>query len=57
MIWLAYSFQDEVMLKEATNDLIVGGMREKELKEQYDFKTFKTNHIDLLEVAPLSGSP
>lgn len=56
MIWLAYSYQNIENLKDATNDLILRGMREYELKKAYNFFTFKTNHIDLISVAPLKGS-
>lgn len=56
VLWLAYYVQDVGILKDATNDLISRGMRGEELKKEYNFKTFKTNHIDLIEVAPLSGS-
>lgn len=56
IIWLAYHTQDTSILKDAANDLILGGMREWELKKNYQFQTFKTNHIDLIEVAPLRGS-
>jgi hypothetical protein len=56
MIWLAYSDQDISRIKDATNDLILRNMREYELKKEYSFFTFKTNHIDLIQVAPLKGS-
>jgi hypothetical protein len=56
VLWLAYHNQDAGILKDCTNDLIVNGMRDKEVKEKYNFKTFKTSHIDLIEVAPLTGS-
>lgn len=56
MIWLAYHRQDAGIIKDATNDLIIRGMREYELKKEYKFKTFQTSHIDLIEVAPLKGS-
>lgn len=56
MIWLAYSYQNVENLKDATNDLILRGMREYELKKAYNFFTFKTNHIDLMQVLPLKGS-
>lgn len=56
IIWLAYHTQDTSILKDAANDLILRGMREWELKKNYQFQTFKTNHIDLIEVAPLRGS-
>lgn len=56
VLWLAYHNHDAGILKDCTNDLIVNGMRDKEVKEKYNFKTFKTSHIDLIEVAPLTGS-
>jgi hypothetical protein len=56
IIWLAYNTQNTEQLKDASNDLIIGGMRKKELQKKYGFFTFKTSHIDLIEVAPLKGS-
>ncbi len=56
MIWLAYTTQDTYRIKEASNDLILREMRSQDLKKEYGFFTFKTNHIDLIEVAPLKGS-
>lgn len=56
VLWLAYHNQSPEILKDATNDLILRGMREWELKKEYKFQTFKTYHIDLIEVAPLKGS-
>lgn len=56
LIWLSYRHQNASYLKDATNDIILRGMREWELKKQYNFQTFTTNHIDLIEVAPLKGS-
>lgn len=56
IIWLAYHKQDYALLKDATNDIILRGMREWELKKTFKFQTFQTNHIDLIEVAPLKGS-
>lgn len=56
VLWLAYHNQDAGVLKEATNDLIINGLRDWQVKKAYNFQTFKTNHIDLIEVAPLKGS-
>jgi len=56
VLWLAYAKQDAALIKDCTNALIVNGMRDKEAKEKYGFFTFKTPHIDLIEVAPLTGS-
>ena len=56
MIWLAYTTQNTYRIKDATNDLILREMRPQELKKEYKFFTYKTNHVDLIEVAPLKGS-
>ncbi len=56
LVWLAYKEQDAQILKDATNALIMSGMRDWELKKLFQFQTFQTNHIDLIEVAPLKGS-
>jgi hypothetical protein len=56
MIWLSYRTQDTGTLKDASNSLITQGMRPKDLKQEYEFATYKTSHIDLIEVAPLKGS-
>lgn len=56
MIWLAYSTQDTYRLKDACNDVILRGMRKQELQKEYGFFSYKTAHIDLIEVAPLKGS-
>lgn len=56
IIWLAYHYQDAGKIKDATNDLILRNVREYELKKEYKFFTYKTSHIDLIEVAPLKGS-
>lgn len=56
ILWLAYHTQDVSILKDASNDIILRGLRATELKKQYHFQTFKTNHIDLIEVSPLRGS-
>jgi hypothetical protein len=56
ILWLAYHNQNTEVLKDAANAIIQQGMGEWELKKEYDFQTFKTAHIDLIEVAPLTGS-
>lgn len=56
ILWLAYHRQDVTTLKDASNDIILRGIRDYELKRVYNFQTFKTNHVDLIEVAPLKGS-
>lgn len=56
VLWLAYYNQDAAILKDCTNDLVVYNLRPEEVKKKYSFFTFKTSHIDLIEVAPLKGS-
>lgn len=56
ILWLSYHIQDTSVLKDASNDIILRGMREYELKKEYKFQTFTTSHIDLIEVSPLKGS-
>ncbi len=56
IIWLSYTTQDTYRLKDASNDLILRGMRPQELKKEYGFFSYKTPHIDLIEVSPLKGS-
>lgn len=56
ILWLSYYTQDIATLKDASNDIILRGVREWELKKAYNFRTFNTNHVDLIEVAPLRGS-
>lgn len=43
-------------LKELTNALIVQNLRISDAKTEYGFELLKVNQIDLIEVAPLSGS-
>jgi hypothetical protein len=56
IIWHSYACQDAAILKDSVNDLIVGKLRPEDLKKKYSFFTYKTPHIDLIEVAPLAGS-
>jgi len=56
IIWHAYVCQDASTLKDSVNDLIVNNYRPEDLKKQYSFFTYKTSHIDLMNVAPLKGS-
>lgn len=56
VIWLSYLIQNTEVLKDATNDLILNNFRKKELQDKYKFQVYKTNHIDLINVAPLKGS-
>lgn len=55
-LWASYREQYAPMLKDLTNDIIIYGKRDWEVKKEYQFQTFNTNHIDLIEVAPLKGS-
>lgn len=55
-LWASYKEQYAPFLKDVTNDIIIGGMRDWEIKKTYGFQTFNTPHIDLIEVAPLKGS-
>lgn len=55
-LWASYKEQHAPFLKDVTNDIIIGGMRDWEVKKTYGFQTFNTPHIDLIEVAPLKGS-
>lgn len=43
-------------LKEATWKLIVGGNRPSDVCKEYGFELMWTNDVDLIEVAPLTGS-
>ena len=56
MVWLAYYFQNTYNLKDASNDLIVNNIQIRDLEKKYNFKVHKTNVVDLIEVAPLTGS-
>lgn len=56
MVWLAYCFQDTYNLKDASNDLILNNFQIKDLEKKYNFKVHKTNVVELIEVAPLTGS-
>jgi len=56
ILWLAYHNQDTEVLKDCSNDIILRGLRQNEIKKQYNFQTFRTSHVDLIEVAPLHGS-
>jgi len=56
VLWASYKEQYAPFLKDITNDLIINNKRDWEVKKEYKFQTFDTNHIDLIEVAPLKGS-
>jgi hypothetical protein len=44
------------LLKQATNEIILNGLRSGDLQKKYRFDIPYTNHIDLIDVAPLQGS-
>lgn len=56
LIWLAYKMPNTKILKEASNTLIFNNTFPQALQTEYNFKIHKTNHVDLIEVAPLTGS-
>ena len=56
LIWLAYINPFPSILKEASNTLIFNNTFPQALQTEYNFKIHKTNHIDLIEVCPLTGS-
>lgn len=56
LLWLAYSYQNTHILKQASNKLIFGNIWHSELQKEYRYKIFPTPHIDLIEVCPLRGS-
>ena len=45
-----------IILKQATDDIIVNNMRPFDVVQQFKTKKLSVNHIDLIEVAPLSAS-
>lgn len=56
IITLALAGATNLQLKDATWQIIVGGMRGYELLKMRRVKMIVVNHIDLIEVAPLSAS-
>ena len=48
--------QDTHILKNLSDDIILYGMRKKDYHIKYNFFSVKSNHIDLIELAPLKGS-
>lgn len=53
---LALAGKPNEVLKWATNEIIQTGTRPQDVLKQQKVKRLKINHIDLIEVAPLSGS-
>jgi hypothetical protein len=60
MIVLSYALSDERIsprdIKNMTNEIIFENTRSRDLEAKYMFNIVKTNHIDLIEVCPLSAS-
>lgn len=56
MIWLAYANQDLEILYKLSQSLIFENLFPAQATKDYNFQIFPTNHIDLIEVAPLKGS-
>lgn len=60
IVVLSYAISREgvtpLELKQLTNKLIQDNERSHDLQKEYGFEIFPANHIDLIEVAPLSAS-
>lgn len=60
IIVLSYAISHEsirpAQIKQLSNELITNNARSHEVQMQFMFTLFPCNHIDLIEVAPLSGS-
>ncbi len=56
LIWMSQSGTNVATLKEASNQLIFDGLFSQALQTKFNFKIYKTNHVDLIEVCPLTGS-
>jgi len=56
IIWLALNGATIDDLSDAVMKIIVGNAMPRDIEAQYRFKMGKINHIDLIEVAPLTGS-
>lgn len=56
MVWLAYNNQNTQNLKQLSNDLIQQNLWPYAAAKEYGFYLPNTNHIDLMEVAPLAAS-
>jgi len=56
MLSLFFALADTKTLKEASDDLILNGLTPYFFMEKYKVQIYKINHIDLIEVAPLSAS-
>lgn len=56
MVMLALSGMNCADLKEASNRIIGGEMRAYDVAREFNIKTINVNHIDLIEVAPITAS-
>jgi len=56
LLWLALQGANNEALKNVTDFIIKGNWRIRDIEQAYSFKCGKINHIDLIEVAPLSAS-
>ena len=56
IIWAAIFNQNIQYLKEISDAIIYRNVHPKALQEEFDFKIFPTNTIDLMAVCPLKGS-
>jgi hypothetical protein len=52
---MALAGYDPTLLKAATNAIIIEGLSSGDLQKRYKFDVPFTNHIDLIDVAPLKG--
>lgn len=56
MIQLALQGLDAWKLKEINDDIIGNGLQRYQTEQKYGIKAFGINHIDLIEVAPITAS-
>lgn len=55
IIWKSYNYQDIPTLQKLS-DALINGIWWQEAAKEFNFTVHPTNHIDLIEVAPLRGS-
>jgi hypothetical protein len=56
VLWLCLTGASCETLKLATNKIIVEKVRQYDIEKEFNFKVIGTNHIDLIEVAPLAAT-
>ena len=56
IIWYAFVYQDHEQIKHLSDEIIFQNVWPKQLEKDRNFKIWPTNHVDLIEVAPLRGS-